>query len=140
MNWLLRTTAYRPDGIFSELYQDATLFCVTLEHSYKEPGMDGKWLPKIARGATYTCKRGMHSLEHYNGGKEFETFEVTGVEGHSGLLFHPGNVNANSIGCVLPGRELRQDPAGWWITRSQDAFSTLMSALEGVDEFELEVA
>ena len=135
-DWLLRTTAYRPDGIFSELYQDATLFCVTLEHAFQN---DASWLPKVPRGATYTCIRGMHSLDHYNAGKPFETFEITGVVGHSGILFHPLNFNRESDGCCGPGRELKQEPAGWWITRSQDAFSALMSALEGVDEFPLRI-
>ncbi len=136
MDWLLRTTDYRADGIFSELYNGQDLFCVTLEHAYPN---DASWLPKIPRGATYTCVRGMHQLAHYNGGQPFETFEVTGVTGHSGILFHPGNFNRDSIGCILPGRAIMQEGQDWYVARSQDAYSAFMSALNGIDEFQLQV-
>lgn len=145
MNWLLRTTAYRPDGIFSELYQGAALFCVTLEHAFESVDDKGP-VPKLPRGATYPCRRGtgpaeggLHVLKHYNKGLPFDTFEICEVPGHSGILFHPLNFNRESDGCVGTGREIQRDPADWWITHSQDTFAKLMSALEGVDEFELEV-
>jgi Family of unknown function (DUF5675) len=135
-DWLLRTTAYRADGIFSELYNGQDLFCVTLEHAYPN---DASWLPKIPRGSTYTCVRGMHSLEHYNSGFTFATFEVTGVTGHSGILFHPGNFNKDSNGCILTGKQLMQDGADWYISHSQETFANFLKALEGIDEFQLRV-
>lgn len=136
VQWLLRTTAYRPDGVFSELYNGSDLFCVTCEHAYQN---DAAWVPKIPRGATYTCKRGMHNLVTYNKGQPFETFEIIGIAGHTGLLFHPGNFNRDSNGCVLVGKELRQQLPEWWVTNSRDMFADFMKALEGVDEFSLRV-
>ena len=137
-NWLLSTTFYRADGVFSELRQEDTLFCEALEHSYNQP--DGTWLPKLPRGATYRCVRGMHTLERYNKGDPFETFEITGVPGHTGILFHPGNLNSHSNGCVLLGmkREVTSDNT-WIITSSRDAFALFMTANTGVDSFDLEV-
>lgn len=135
MDWLLRTIAYRPDGVFSELYNGADLFCSTLEHAYQN---EVAWIPKIPRGATYTCKRGMHNLVTYNKGLPFETFEVTGVAGHTGILFHPGNFNRDSSGCILVGKELKQG-VEWWITHSKDQFASFMKTLEGIDEFSLRV-
>lgn len=135
MNWLLRTTAYRADGIFSELYNGPDLFCVTLEHAYRN---DVAWIPKIPRGATYTCNRGTHNLVTYNKGLPFETFEITGIAGHTGILFHPGNFNRDSNGCVLVGKELKQD-VDWWISHSKDKFAEFMTALADVDEFQLRV-
>ena len=137
MDWLLRTTDYRADGIFSELYDGLDLFCKTIEHAYEQP--EGSWMPKLPRGVTYTCKRGFHRLEKYNKGDRFETFEITGVPGHTGILFHPGNFNRDSNGCVLPGTTLRTDANGWMVQHSQDAFAKLKSALVGVDEFQLAV-
>ena len=134
-DWLISTTDYRADGIFSEFYQDDELFCRTLEHAYPN---DGSYVPKLPRGATYTCVRGMHTLEHYNGGKPFETFEITNVPGRTGILFHPGNTNKDSDGCVCTGMTLISDKT-WMIQRSQDAFSRFMSAMSGVDEFQLRV-
>ena len=31
----------------------------------------------------------------------YDTFEITGIEGHSRLLFHRGNIEAHTEGCVL---------------------------------------
>jgi hypothetical protein len=136
MSWLLGTTDYRADGIFSVLYSGETTFCVILEHAFDH---DGAWLPKLPRGVTYTCRRGMHRLDHYNKGEPFETFEVMNVPGHSGILFHPGNFNHNSDGCLLTGAELKTENSEWWITQSGDTFARFMQALAGIDEFELEV-
>lgn len=134
MKWQLKTTDYRIDGIFSELLsEDGTRVGATLEHAY--PSGDG-FLPKLPRGATYTCVRGQHQLEH---GAPFITFEITGVPGHSGILFHVGCFNQDSNGCVLVG-DMVVKPATWWINRSRDTFEKLMLALDGVDSFDLEVS
>lgn len=135
-DWLLRTTDCRLDGIFSELYKAKDIFMVTLEHAYPN---QASWAPKIPRGATYTCRRGLHSLDHYNQGMPFETFEILGIPGHTGLLFHPGNWNKDSNGCVLTGRYIRHDAAGWWVTQSVAAYSSFMADLMGQDEFQLRV-
>lgn len=137
MSWRLSTTSYRGDGIYSELYSDETRFCVTLEHAYEDA--DGNWRPKLLRGATYTCRRGIHRLGHYNGGEPFETFEVMGVPGHTGILFHPGNFNRDSDGCLLTGTQVKTANSEWWISESGNTFRHLMQTLFGIDEFELTV-
>ena len=137
-DWLLSTTNARADGIFSELYYDSDLFAVTLEHAYVQP--DGTWLPKLPRGDTYTCVRGMHSLEHWNMGRPFECFEVTGVPGHTGILFHVGNKNDDSDGCILLAKTLITTTPQWIIQTSLVTFEKFMAQLEGINEFDLEVA
>ena len=134
MKWYLKTTDVRQDGIFSTLWLDDTQFCVTLEHAFPD-GNDG-WMPKLPRGATYTCKLGLHQLEH---GGPFPTFEITGVPGHSGILFHVGCFNRDSNGCVLMGAEIVKD-AEWWIDHSLVTFKTFLHLTEGIDSFELEVS
>lgn len=129
----LKTTDSRPEGIFSDFYLNGTHFCKTLEHAF--PSGEG-WMPKLPRNWTYTCKRGTHQLDH---GDPFVTFEITGVPGHSGILFHVGNFNKDSDGCVLQGAEIVKD-AGWWISHSRLTFQAFMHLLEGVDSFELEVS
>jgi hypothetical protein len=135
--WRLNTTDQRPDGIFSALYSDETRLGVTLEHAYEDA--DGNWRPKLPRGATYRCRRGMHRLSHYNKGEPFETFEVMDVPGHSGILFHPGNFNRDSDGCLLTGSELKTESSEWWVTQSSATFRRFMQTLSGIDEFELTV-
>ena len=128
---LIRKEA-REDGIFGELWgEDAKdPLCVTLEHSY-----DG--VPKLPPGE-YTCVRGPHRLHSMT--QDFETFEITGVPGHTNILFHWGNYNSDSDGCVLLGRSLGRAGAGYqMITSSRKAFATFMAATAGVDSFTLEV-
>lgn len=125
MTFTLTRKDFTPDGIFSELTDDkGKVAFITLEHSF-----DNK--PKLYDGV-FTCVRGTHRL-HDN--IPFSTFEITGVQGHTGILFHVGNYNKDSNGCVLVGMN-RQDSM---ITHSVIAFSKLMSFLESVDTFTLTV-
>lgn len=134
MGWVLHTDDIRPDGVFSTLYQNDEKFCVTLEHAFEDA--DGNFAPKLPRGATYKCVRGQHQLEH---GPRFETFEITGVAGHSGILFHVGNMTKDSDGCALVGEKVHMESSAWWIDNSVLTFKKLMAALADVDEFDLEV-
>lgn len=119
MDLHLVRTEYTADGIFGELRDGfGTRLCYTLEHSY-----DGK--PKVPAGL-YKCVRGMHALRP---GHPFVTFEITGVEGHKGILFHPGNTEEDSKGCVLVGSQR----AGRALLKSRLAFNCLMGLLEGLN-------
>lgn len=134
MVWMLQTTDERPDGIFGVLYLNSERFCATLEHAFENAS--GNFFPKLPRGYTYTCVRGMHQLEH---GPPFETFEITGVPGHSGILFHVGNYNRDSDGCCLLGESICTDSGDWWVNHSIATFKRFMAANADVDEFDLEV-
>lgn len=122
--------ACRPDGILGVLDDDeGHQLAVTLEHSY-----NGK--PKLPAG-TYTCQRGPHRL---HGMKDsFDTFEVLNVPGHTGILFHWGNYNGDSEGCVLLGRVSCDSPKGCMVTSSRATFARWMMDLEGVQSFTLVV-
>lgn len=123
----LKRREYRDDGIFSELVNShGDVIAHTLEHSYKN-------LPKLYIG-TFTCKRGTHQLHK---GPPFETFEVTGVNGHTGILFHKGNWNADSDGCVLLGEAIAHSDKGQMITNSTATFHHFMQLMTGLDTFTL---
>jgi len=127
---------YRPDGIFSEVVRDDTgeVLMRTLEHAYQDEGTQA-WAPKIPPG-TYTCVRGTHELKN---GVPFTTYEVTGVEGHSGILFHKGNWDKDSEGCILCGLEFADSSRGKMVTQSAVAFDKFMELQAGVDLFYLKV-
>lgn len=129
MKLTLKRTDFGNDGIFSILCDenDNVLFH-TLEHSF-----DNK--PKVYNG-TFICLRGEHQLDH---GGPFETFEITGVEGHSGILFHVGNFNKDSDGCVLLGKDVIQYPNYRIVSESKQAFQDFMNLMTGIDQFTLEV-
>ena len=135
MNLKLRRTNYTSRGIFGVLEQyDGTQLAVTLEHSY-ESTVDSHCATfdaKLPRGL-YTCVRGVHQLVGHP--DSFETFEVKGVAGHYGILFHVGNTNANSDGCILLGTTRVHN----MVVNSQIAFDQFMEAQAGVVSFQLEV-
>lgn len=130
MDLYLKRTDYRPDGIFGEI-TSPDFTCYTLEHAYANNGHG--FQPKVPSG-TYTCVRGTHKLEH---GPSFETFEVTGVEGHSGILFHVGNVNGDSDGCILLGLNIitGSEDGMQTIHASREAFNKFINVQAGVDSF-----
>ena len=115
------------NGIFGYLLTEGgEALCETLEHSF-----DGK--PALPPG-TYVCQRGPHCLKN---GHPFTTFEVTGVPGHTGILFHCGNRNEDSKGCILVGDTWEQ--VGGMITGSRVAFNRFLVYTKDLDSFTLHV-
>lgn len=135
MNLILTRNKFVGAGIFGELQDElARHVCFTLEHSYET---DGKYAPKLQEGA-YTCVRGQHQLHSMT--EPFTTFEVTEVPGHSNILFHIGNYNRDSEGCVLLGMEIITGVAADSIlSLSKKAFEHFMDLQKNVNEFTLTV-
>lgn len=132
MNLTLIRRDHKSVGIFGELQDaDGRHLAVTLEHAYPD-GNEG-FCAKIPDGE-FKCVLGGHLLHGMT--TPFETFEITGVEGHSNLLFHWGNWNQDSEGCVLVGEDV---VGGNMITNSRETFSKLMAIQSGLDEFQLVV-
>lgn len=133
--WTLERSDFTRSGIFGGLYKgEQTLPAFyTLEHAYPDIVDPGAWEPKVPTG-TYTCVRGTHSLAHSG---PFETFEITGVPGHQGILFHVGNTNDDSEGCVLLGTS--RSTLTPMILESKKAFAAFMELMKGVDSFTLVV-
>lgn len=131
MDLILTRKLYASAGIFGKLRSvDETFIAQTLEHSFDLQ-------PKVASGV-YTCKRGMHRLHGMQ--QDFETFEVLDVPPFrgspvSGILFHVGNFNRDSEGCILVGRGLGID----MLTGSRAEFEALMELQAGLDSFQLTI-
>ena len=136
MNNILKYTAYRSDGIFGTFTFDGNdaPFCVTLAHAFAN---GGTYQPIVGQG-TYQCVRGIHSLAN---GVPFETFEITGIDGHKGLLFHAGNFNKDSEGCTLLGEKIAVygNAGAEMITNSKVTFAAWMTMLAGLNKFTLTV-
>jgi Family of unknown function (DUF5675) len=120
--------AFHDDGILGVLLDDdGDQLAVTLEHSF-----NGR--PKLPAG-TYHCRRGVHQLHSIP--TPFETFEVMDVPDHTGILFHAGNWNEDSNGCILLGRVCTDSSKGCMVTTSQLTFLHFMNALADRDTFTL---
>lgn len=136
MNLTLTRISYRSDGIFSTLADsNNNQIAIALEHAYQQ--QDGLYKPKLDKGV-YTCVKGQHQLSSMK--YQFETFEITNVVGHTNILFHQGNFNNDSEGCVLLGKSMAAYPGGEMITFSDKTFESFMQLQAKVSEFQLTVA
>lgn len=130
MDLTLTRTSCSKGGIFGKILDSkGNKIAFSLEHAYAS---GGSWTPKILNGS-YTCVRGNHRLHGMD--KDFETFEITEVKGHSNLLFHWGNYNKDSEGCVLVGASIVKD----MVTNSRVTFAKFMALQDGLDRFQLTV-
>ena len=129
MNLTLKRIAYTNYGTFGVLKNNEGIpFAITLER---------KWLNNIKGTScipdgSYTCKR----IESPKFG---DTFEVTNVPNRSEILFHKGNLDDDSHGCILIGSEygiVKSEPA---IVASGAGFEEFMTLTKYVDTFELVV-
>lgn len=127
-------SAFLEAGIFGEIIDEqGEVICQTLEHAY--PDGNGGWVPKVAPGV-YTCVR------HLPNRLPYETFMILAVPPFqnspvSGILFHCGNFDADSEGCILLGLMNDGDKE---ILQSKIAFEAFMTTLEGVQSFEITIA
>lgn len=120
--------AVRPEGAFGVLKFDGLPIALTLERTYEQ---DGRQFTKIPCGR-WRCRRTFFVRGSY------ESYEVL-VPGHSRLLFHRGNTEGDSEGCILVGKEigtLNGQPA---ILRSLDAYLAFMRVMDGLETADLTV-
>lgn len=110
------------EGCFGVLLYLGVPFAVTLERTFD----DGE--PIIPAG-TYDCK-----ARRYNKGG-YETFEITGVVGHSLLLFHKANFERDLQGCVGVGECYSVLGGELAITQSGEGFGEFMRKVGHLHNF-----
>lgn len=99
-------------------------FWFTLENPKRPTPVDDRIPPGF-----YICKR-------VDSPKFGDTFEVTKVPGRSHILFHSGNKEKDTLGCILLGKASNSVDE---IYRSRVAFREFMTYFVNVDEFPLRV-
>lgn len=139
MDLRIKRTGYHADGILGQLLgPDGAILFYTLEHSYLE---DDHYAPKLA-GGRYLCVLGAHRLHGMT--EDFQAYEVMGVpefqgEPVSGILFHWGNYNRDSEGCILLGMSEAEIGGVDMVTSSRNAWAKFMSMQTGCESFILTV-
>jgi len=129
---LVRIGTY-PVGAFGVLvWQRKPTGLVTLEPTYPldELHPEGPQFVKIPAGR-YRCVRTVYFRGNY------DTYEVTGVLGHSRLLFHAGNVERDTEGCILVGQRIGLVDDVLGVLNSRLGFAELMQLLDGREAFDL---
>jgi len=127
VSFQIKRVAVLTSGAFGVLLSNGTPFAVTLERTY-DPGNT----VKIGNGF-HECHR-----SRYNRGN-YDTFEIS-VPGHSRILFHKGNTELHSDGCVLVAESFAMMGDKPGIALSAEGFNEFMKRAADTDSFTLEVS
>ena len=112
-------------GALGSLLIDNWLYCSSLE-----PDVNDTDRFQIPVGK-YLCKR-------FYGYKWKKTFEVV-VKGHTAILFHAGNVEADTEGCILLGRQPSYLKGQRAILNSGFTYRKFLKEFGTIDEFMLTI-
>ena len=110
------------DGIIGVLTIDGKAECFTLQPDEADKHFS------IPVG-NYACKR-------FHGKRWQDTFEIL-IPKHSALLFHSGNVEEDTEGCILLGEEVGELNGKRAVLASGKAFMRFMKKLDKEQEFNL---
>lgn len=121
----IKTVAVLDDGCFSVLLWDNRPFAVSVERTHA----DGQ--PTIPSGI-HECVR-----DFYHGGG-YETFEIL-IDGHDRVLFHKGNTELDSEGCVCVAEKFSTLEGKLAVLESREGFAELMEKASGLKRFLVEI-
>lgn len=117
------------DGTFGVIFDGTVPFALTLEDEWNDNAVGVSCIPL----GSYTCKR-----RRYNKGG-YDTFEVTDVADRTHILFHRGNTEDDTEGCILIAEEFGELNKKTAIKSSGKGFAEFMGRLHGADEFILHI-
>ena len=124
----LKRIAENEDGTFGVLIDGDTPFALTLERNWLSNKPNESCIP----AGKYVCKRIISP-------RFGETFEITNVPGRSHILFHTGNLEEHSKGCILIGEEFGYLNGKVAVLSSRKGFKEFMDRLNGLSSFEIEI-
>jgi len=127
----LKRVTENQDGTFGVLIENLDAFALTLEPEWKDNKQNVSCIP----AGTYECER-------FQSNDFGETFRLIGVPERYGILFHWGNVEENTEGCILVGEEYGKLYGKSAVLRSNYSdrgFREFMRRLDGHDRFLLTV-
>ncbi len=115
-------------GTFGVLTINSRVFCVTLE---PPDNLNKTSISSIPAGQ-YDCMR--YSSDRYP-----DTFQVMNVPDRYKILFHAGNFNEHTEGCILLARKFGVLKGGRAILNSGETFNQFMEIMKGIDKFQLTI-
>ncbi len=123
---ILKRIAYIEDGTFGVLFDEDIPFCLTLEKEWKDNKKDISCIP----AGDYICIR-VQSPKFGN------TFEIVNVPDRTNILFHKGNIEDDSEGCVIVGEQYHRYRRKVSIKASREGFKEFLSRLSKINVFYL---
>ena len=126
--FLKRLSNTMEHGVFGVLLDGDIPFAVTLELPWRDNKPEESCIPI----GTYVCERVLSP-------RFGNTFEVTGVDNRTHILFHKGNLDDNTIGCILVGEMFEPLNGDAGIQKSGKGFGEFLQRLEGQEKFSLHI-
>lgn len=135
MRLFLKRVAMNSHGTFGVLLLEDKPFAVTLERPWRQNQRSVSCIPQ----GQYICLRCSNSPDYnYQDSPKFgNTFQVFNVPDRSKILFHKGNLNDDTHGCILVGENFHMFTGVPGVAASRDAFNEFLNITKHVDEFDL---
>jgi hypothetical protein len=115
-------------GTFGVLLDGDLPFALTLERKWLDNQSNISCIPT----GRYMCRQ--VDSPHFG-----DTFEVTGVPNRTHILFHKGNIDDNSHGCIIVGEQYELILGSYGLKSSRHGFEEFMKRLRGNETFSLEI-
>ena len=112
------------DGTFGVLLDEKIPFCLTVERPWLRNRKNESCIPS----GEYVCRR-VQSPRFGN------TFEVQNVSNRSEILFHKGNVEDDSHGCIILGEQYESLNGKTAVLASGKAMTEFLQRTASMDEF-----
>lgn len=126
---IIRRIANSVHGVFGVLVYKNIPFALTLEREWLGNQAGISCIP----ADTYICNR-------VNSPKFGNTFEITNVPGRTHILFHKGNIDDDSHGCILIGEQFGEVKGSSGILSSKAGYNETMGIMKDTDLFRLIIA
>ena len=123
---IIRRIVTGGQGTFGNIIFENIPFALSLEREW----LDNRTSVSCIPAGEYFCKR-VDSPRFGN------TFEVANVKGRTHILFHKGNLDDDSHGCILVGEEFGNIGKSSGIKSSKSGYNEFMALMSDVDEFRL---
>jgi hypothetical protein len=142
MNQISLTRYYTPHATWGDLYLPDGFACKTLELPWLQNQVRISCIPE----GEYTLrKRRSGVVERSSGGEFLDGWEVTGVDGRTWIMIHPGNWTTDILGCIAVGeshailRNAKTSAHQMAVNKSRATFRVLMAALSERDTWQLNI-
>lgn len=122
----LKRIAENKDGTFGVLIDGDVPFSLTCEDRWRDNKKNISCIPY----GSYICKR-VKSSRFGN------TFEITDVPNRTHILFHTGNTELNTHGCILIGERFEYYIDRVAVLSSKVGFQEFLKRTRDIDKFEL---
>ena len=115
-------------GTLGAMTIDGEAFCCTLEPSDEDNQRNISCIP-----------RGDYVASRIKSPRFGDTFEVLDVPGRTYILFHAGNTERNTKGCVLLGQYFGKLKGERAVLNSGNTFKAFLKRMKDVDSFYLDI-